>query len=235
MYYIQKRGGPRRYIKYGTVPQLKDAIVTEIESLTRSNGLIALDGTPTEDDGLFASRQRAMEHVFGCLDAYIKSSSEVVSMGKLFSDNEKALKKHKIAKDALYISFLHELGGYDALYNTLKEKVKKYKEDLSKCDNLGAYGMVLQESDIVETIDMLYDILIRAKAISSQIIQESNIIVALNIFLKFIEVGTDIYNDPELFKREDENIINLMSTEISTRHKPLKKLAHNLNPATMEP
>ena len=114
-------------VKYATVQKLVDAINIEQKALEKSGfGLIAIDGTPTNDNSLFGSRQKVMDHLSQKIKSYLDVCGENISMQKFYDDNQATyyckLEEKRIRK----YNYDVMIAKYDDLFNRLKILVKKY-------------------------------------------------------------------------------------------------------------
>ena len=230
-------------VKFGTVKELVNAVNAEKKSYENAFSYIAIDGTPTTDDSLFGSRQKIMEHLTGTIEAYFSHYGEENSIEKFYNDNLVARDFRVIHKSSYRDNFETALQKYDEYYEKLKELIANYKAkytpgEVSEETFKAGKVSVEQYADFGQIqilCNSLYDLLILAKEFSNTIYDNVKMMVCQNILLKYIEVGSDIYNDASLFQYPEGESYEELSKEISKRHKPLKALAHRNNPFEMEP
>ena len=219
-------------VKYATVQKLVDAINTEQKALEKSGlGLIDIDGTPTNDNSLFGSRQKVMDHLSQKIKSYLDVCGENISMQKFYDDNQATyyckLEEKRIRK----YNYDVMIAKYDDLFNRLKILVKKYTSTYT--ERISSIKQTKAYIEIYETINELYTLLIEAEGLIQFISDDSTSLMCQRILFKFIEIGTGIYDYPSLFEYDKGESYAELKSAIHKRYEKLKKVSKHASPLDM--
>ncbi len=207
-------------IKYNTFKELAQSVNDEVIRLNNLPGRVAFDNTPTDNKSIFGSRNMVMHHIVQTIKGYVSGLKETFSIDKFYIDIYRLFGVNKL-RVAGYVSEHQELiAEFDEKVKFIKAFVDAYKNGEEDLTEIQRYKM---EFDVCSLIDELYEVLIDAKGLMPELFKKSNTMIIERAFMRYLEVGTEIFNEPELFERETD--LEKLEKEIKERHALLKKIA----------
>ena len=207
-------------VMFNDFKELAKSVNDEVARLNNLPGRVAFDNTPTDNKSIFGSRNMVMHHIVQTIKAYVSESKEAFSVDAFYIDIYRLYGLNKL-RVAGYVSEFQELiDEYDEKVKFIKAFVDAYKDANGSLTSTQLYKM---ELTVYSIIDELYDVLIDAKRLIPELYKKSNTMVLEKVLMRYLEIGTDIFNEPVLFNRETD--MDKLEKEIKERHAKLKKWA----------
>lgn len=178
--------------------------------------LIGIDGSPTNDDSIFGSRQNIFEHFENLYNAYTNQSEEP-SIEDMYQAHTMAL----LSYSASYRRCEEE---FDELFDKLATKIKRLDEIKN---NLTSGTVTAGEASTLEVeaitiINDMYDIAYGVKKYYEGAVSTSNTARLMNMVMGYMEHGREFFNDEKSFEDTFTPYVESMFSDFEKVRKMLK-------------